>query len=260
MLAGMHLRGCSVWPCYASFSKSLVYLSYKEAPAPLTLPQYHMQFLKSIRFLIIRTTALHTFTPTVITNYLMLYIASQSSNLQSFPIFTLFDLHNLLCPVHSTCHYSDFLQMKFLKVTCPKVKTWPKSTWLVSGRAGKNRCSGHSQCLQPLLSVTPPPSFFQLSEWSLARTWHTNVYMVIVNADKFHHHPSQGHCILMSFLQLSNMKECFPKHKTAGISEKLVGEVFMDYGNSLTPVKSHHPRMAIWWAPCAPWGSPSCEV
>lgn len=83
MLAGMHLRGCSVWPCYASVSKSLVYLSYKEAPAPLTLPQYYMQLLKSIRFLIIRTTALHTFTPTVITNYLMLYIASQSSNLHS---------------------------------------------------------------------------------------------------------------------------------------------------------------------------------
>lgn len=49
----------------------------------------------------------------------------------------------------------------------------------------------------------------------------------------------------MSFLQLYNMKEYFSKHKTAGISEKLVGEVFVDYGNSLTPVKSHHPRMAI---------------
>lgn len=95
MLVGMHLRGCSVWPCYASFSKSFAYVSYKEAPAPLPLPQYYLQFLKSIRFLIIRTTAPHTFTPTVITNYLMLYIALQSSNLHSLSQ----SLPSLICTI-----------------------------------------------------------------------------------------------------------------------------------------------------------------
>lgn len=137
--------------------------------------------------------------------------------------------------------------MKFLKVTCPKVKTWPKSTWLVSGRPGKSRFSRHSQCSQT------PPSLFSSIICSALNAGNDEdgkgsdklIYIgVMVNADKFHHHPAQGHYILISLIQLYNMKEYFPKYKIVDISEKLVGEVFMKYRNVLTSWKFLHVQDA----------------
>lgn len=61
--------------------------------------------------------------------------------------------------------------------------------------------------------------------------------MIRVNTEKFQHHFPQGHCILMSLIQLYNIKEYFSKYEIAGISEKLIGEMFMEYGNILTPFK-----------------------
>lgn len=48
----------------------------------------------------------------------------------------------------------------------------------------------------------------------------------------------------MRLIQLYNMKEYFSKYKIAGISEKLVGKMFMEYENILTPFKFYHDQGA----------------
>ena len=65
--------------------------------------------------------------------------------------------------------------------------------------------------------------------------------MLIFNADPFQHVTPLKDSILMSFIQLYNLKEYFPKYKIGGISESLAREeVLVENGSILTSVKSHH--------------------
>ena len=65
--------------------------------------------------------------------------------------------------------------------------------------------------------------------------------MLIFTADQFQHVTPLKDSILMSFVQLYNMKEYFPKYKIGGISENLAREeVLVEIGSILTSVKSHY--------------------
>lgn len=79
-------------------------------------------------------------------------------------------------------------------------------------------------------------------EWcSLESIWQTNLHMLIFTADQFQHVTPLKDSIFMSFIQLYNMKEYFPKYKIGGISENLAREeVLVEIGSILTSVKSHY--------------------
>lgn len=64
----------------------------------------------------------------------------------------------------------------------------------------------------------------------------------------------------MILIQLYSMKEYFSEYKIAGISAKLVGDVFVEYGNVLTPFKSHHFQNAHSMNSLSSRGSPFPEV
>lgn len=64
----------------------------------------------------------------------------------------------------------------------------------------------------------------------------------------------------MSLIQLYNTKGYFSECKISESREKLVGEVFLEYGEVLTPFKSHHLKDAHWMNFLSSRGSPSSEV
>lgn len=112
----------------------------------------------------------------------------------TFTIFTLFNLHDLLWPIHSTCYYS-FFKGRFWRLCHPKVIIWPKGTGLVRGRAeeeadpqGVRSAQGpsSSQHVSSSRGSCSPESW----EWcSLESIWQTNLHMLIFTADQFQHVP-----------------------------------------------------------------------
>lgn len=64
----------------------------------------------------------------------------------------------------------------------------------------------------------------------------------------------------MSVLRLYNTKGYFSEYKISRFHEKLVGEVFLEYGDILTPFKSHNFQDAHWVNFLSPRGRPSSEV
>lgn len=125
--------------------------------------------------------------------------------------------------------------------------------------------SRENQMLTAFTMLGAPPQFnlfpmiFPALRAGNDGVWQANLHTGIINA-KFQCHPSQGHCILMSVVQLYNTKGYFSGYKISGFHEKLVGEVFLEYGNILTPFKSHYFQGAHWMTFLSPRGSPSSEV
>lgn len=154
------------------------------------------------------------------------------------------DMHYLLWPSHSTGCYFDFLKMRIPKLRLcasrSRLGPWPKVTWLVSGRARLNQMLKAFTMLRAPLQLNLSPIICPTPQgaalWELGKM---KFGKDLTNSWVSPCHPSQGHCILMSFVQLRNMKECSPKYKIADIGEKLVEEVLVENGNFLTPLKLH---------------------
>lgn len=85
-------------------------------------------------------------------------------------------------------------------------------------------------CTQGPLWLTTPSSFVQPHRELLLRARNDEVWK---GSDKLMFHHSQGHCILMIFIQLYNMREVSPKYKIAGINEKLVRGILVEDGSFL---------------------------
>lgn len=125
--------------------------------------------------------------------------------------------------------------------------------------------SKENQMLKAFTMLGAPPQFnlspmiFPALRARNDGVWQDNLHIGIINA-KFQCHPSQGHCIWMSLIRLYNTKGYFSEYKMSGSCEKLVGEVFLEYGEVLTPFKSRHLQDARWMNFLSSRGSPSSEV
>lgn len=106
----------------ATFGEGVRYLSYEDVQALLpTSPQILCVLIEMLHPPIVGATAADT--PSRRHRH-----PSSTLCLCIFRLCALVDQHTLLWPSHRTYYYTDFFQMKILKVIRSKVKTWPKGT------------------------------------------------------------------------------------------------------------------------------------